>query len=99
MKLQREAGRRGYSVAELVVAAGIMMVAMGGVMTAVIAMRRSVDATNHYILETNNSNRLLDYVGMDLARAVRVGQLVGSTNTPFKNQTNFMVTEANTLTI
>ena len=44
-------------------------------------------------------NRLVDYVGLDLSRAVRVGQLVGAVNTPFKTQSTFLVTETNTLTI
>jgi prepilin-type N-terminal cleavage/methylation domain-containing protein len=100
-RFQRRSGRRrgGFTLVELLISAGIMSVILAVVASVTIYMRKSVEATNHYLLETNNGNRMLDYVGRDLGRAVRVGQLVGGTNTPFKTGASFSVTETNTLTI
>src|SRR4051794_23634016 len=91
--------RLGFTIIELLVAMGVTGVLLGIVSTALLSIQKSVAATNHYILGVNNSNRLLDYVGSDLTRAVRVGQLVGGSNTTFKNQLDFLVSDTNTLTV
>jgi prepilin-type N-terminal cleavage/methylation domain-containing protein len=91
--------RAGFTLVELLVSAGVMSVILAVLASVTIYMRKSVEATNHYLLETNNGNRMLDYVGRDLARALRVGQLVGGTNTVYKTGASFSVTETNTLTI
>ncbi len=90
---------QGFTLVELIVSASVGLAVLGGLLSASIAIQRSISATNHYIASANNGNRLIDYVSQDLRRAVRVGSLIAGINTPLKNNISLTVTEANTLTI
>jgi hypothetical protein len=87
-----------FTLLELAVAASVGLAVLAGLISAAIAIQRSISATSHYVNNVNNGNRLVDYVGQDLRRAVRVGSLVSGTNTSLKNNVSFTVTETNVLT-
>jgi hypothetical protein len=95
----RRRARAGYTLVEVSLAAGILSIVLAVVASVTISVKRAVEATTHYIIEANNGTRLLDYVGRDLERALRVGQLVGSTNSTFRSGPGFSITETSTLTI
>jgi hypothetical protein len=75
-----------------------MSVVLAGIASTSFYMKKSAAATNHYIVQANNGNRMLDYVGRDLARAVRVGHVSGATNTALKAGT-CGITETDMLTV
>lgn len=91
--------RQAFTLLELLVSASVGFAVLAGLISAAIAIQRSISATNHYLASANNGNRLVDYVAQDLRRAVRVGTLVAGANTALKNNASFTVTETNTLTI
>lgn len=90
---------RGYTLPEILAAMTMMSVVTAVIGTAVVTIKKSAQATNHYILETNNAGRLVDYVSRDLSRALRVGQIVSGSYTTVRNVTGFSITETNTLAI
>ena len=92
--------RRGTTLAELLMAISSGMLVIGGMIIGAIAVRKAISATDRYITSTNNQTRVMDYVGADLRRALRVATLTGGVSTPLKsNSTGFGVTETNILTI
>lgn len=92
--------RRGaFTLVELAIAASVGLAVLGGLVSAAIAIQRSISATSHYVNNAINGNRLIDYAGQDLRRAVRVGSLISGINTPLKNNVSFTVTETNILTV
>jgi Tfp pilus assembly protein PilW len=89
-----------FTLVETMISMAIGTFVIGGLLTGAIAVRKSIDGTERYVTGINNTTRLMDYVVQDLRRAVRVGKLVGATNTPYKNDTTgFSVTTTNILTI
>src|SRR4051812_33374661 len=91
--------RAAFTLLEILVAASVGLMVLTGLVSASIAIQRSISATKHYVAAVNNGERLIDYVAQDLRRAVRVGTLVGTVSTPLKNSASFGVTETNVLTI
>jgi hypothetical protein len=89
-----------FTLVETLISMTIGAFVIGGLLSGAVAVRKSIDGTDRYVTGVNNSTRLMDYVVQDLRRSVRVGTLVGGTNTPYKNDTTgFSVTASNILTI
>ena len=91
--------RAAFTLLETLVAASVGLVVVGGLVSASIAIQRSISATKHYVAAVNNGDRLIDSVAQDIRRAVRVGVLVGTANTPLKNNISFGITDTSTLAI
>ena len=98
--LSISARRRAFTVVEMMLAMTAGTIVLGTLIAGSVAVRKSIITTDRYVTGMNNSTRLMDYVAQDLRRAVRVGTLVGGTNTAYKNDsTGFSVTTTNILTI
>jgi prepilin-type N-terminal cleavage/methylation domain-containing protein len=95
----RRGPKSGYTLPEILAAMAMMSVVTAVIGTAMVTIRKSAQATSHYILETNNAARLVDYVSRDLSRALRVGQIVNGTYTTMKNVSGFNITETSILAI
>ena len=89
----------GFTLVELLVSSSVGLMMLAGLVSAAVAIQKSISATNHYVAAVNNGDRLIDYVSQDLRRAVRVGGMAGGIRTSLKNNASFGVTEENVLTI
>ncbi len=95
-----KSGASGFTLAELLVAAAASVIFLGALIMGLIAIRKSMYATNRYITAVNNQTRMMDYIAEDLRRGVRIGTLVSGSNTPLKNNAaGFSITDTNILTI
>lgn len=90
----------GFTLTELLFAVTASAIFLGALILGLIAMRKSMYASNRYITAVNNQTRIMDYIAEDLRRAVRVGTLVSGVNTALKNNSvGFSITDTTILTI
>lgn len=92
---------RGITLIEMMISCAVACMILGALMLACFAISRSIRATNQYVTEVVNENRLMDYVAQDLRRAVRVAVIAGGVSTPIKDTgtTSYSVTENTVLAI
>ncbi len=91
----------GFTLAELLVSVAITGIILGILVLAGAGINRRLWATEKFLNEVGNENRMMDSVAMDLRRAVRVSFLNGSTSTPIKDTsgTYYSINSSNTLVI
>jgi hypothetical protein len=89
------------TLAELTISTGIAFVLLGILILAGAGINRRLWATEKYLKEVGNENRMMDSVGADLHRAVRVSILTGSSSTTLKDTagTYYGINSSNTLVI
>lgn len=97
--IQRRRRQSGVVLVETLVSSLAAVAVISGLLSAAVAIRRSIGSTDRYSVGLANETRLTDYVAQDLRRALRVSMLNGSTSTPIKTNGPFVVTESNILTI
>lgn len=64
--------RAAWTLTELMVAMSISTMLSAGLITAVISLQKSFLASRHHILSQSEQMLLLDYMGLDLRRALTV---------------------------
>jgi hypothetical protein len=91
----------GITLAELTVSSGIAFVILGILVLAGAAINHRLWATEKFLKEVGNENRMMDSVAADLRRAVRVSILSGSSSTPIKDtgDTYYAINNSSTLVI
>ncbi|HEX8295635.1 MAG TPA: hypothetical protein VF593_05010 [Chthoniobacteraceae bacterium] len=70
-------GIRGWTLAELMVAATLSSLLCAGLITGSLVLQKSFMASRHHILAQAEQMRLLDYMGLDLRRALTVSTNFG----------------------
>lgn len=98
-KCQLTSDQCGVALLEMLVSSAAALAIIGSLITASVAISKSIAATRQYSANTTNQNRVMDYIAQDLRRAVRIGTLVSSVSTPLIAQQNFEITDTNILTI
>ncbi len=69
---QRNPCRFGWTLTELLVAVSITTMLSAGLITALVSMQKSFLASRHHIVAQSEQMLLLDYMGLDLRRALSV---------------------------
>ncbi len=72
LRLKKLARRAGWTLTELMVATSISTMLSAGLITAVISLQKSFLASRHHIIAQSEQMLLLDYMGLDLRRALSV---------------------------
>lgn len=65
------AARGGYTLVEMMVALAIGSVVVGGAMAGIVFLQKSYAATEQYAVNLADQSRLMDYLTLDLRRAVK----------------------------
>jgi prepilin-type N-terminal cleavage/methylation domain-containing protein len=65
-------GERGFTIVELMVASTVLTVISLAVFSGSIAIQRSYQASQKYVISQASQSRLIDYIGVDLRRATSV---------------------------
>ena len=71
-RLKKLARRAGWTLTELLLATSISTMLTAGLITAVISLQKSFLASRHHIVAQSEQMLLLDYMGLDLRRALSV---------------------------
>lgn len=66
------ARRAGWTLTEMLVATSIATMLSAGLITAIISLQKSFLASRHHIVAQSEQMLLLDYMGLDLRRALTV---------------------------
>lgn len=74
--------RRGFTLAELIVALGASSLVFGSLLLAMTSLRYSFDATEKYSRAQASQIRLIDAIAMDLRRSVAVAITTSATSNP-----------------
>jgi type II secretory pathway pseudopilin PulG len=69
-RLSRLASQSGITLVELLVSTSILAVVSGGMLLASISLQKSFRASRHYVTSQVEQVRLLDYMALDLRRAL-----------------------------
>ena len=72
LRLKKFARRAGWTLAELMVAMSISTMLSAGLITAIISLQKSFLASRHHIVAQSEQMLLMDYMGLDLRRALTV---------------------------
>ena len=72
LRLKKLARRAGWTLTELMVAMSISTMLSAGLITAIISLQRSFLASRHHIVAQSEQMLLLDFMGLDLRRALSV---------------------------
>ena len=74
--------RRGFTLAELIVALGASTLVFGSLLLAMTSLRHSFDASEKYSRAQAAQIRLIDAIAMDLRRSVAVAITTSATSNP-----------------
>jgi prepilin-type N-terminal cleavage/methylation domain-containing protein len=77
MTTSSEAHRSGWTLTELLVAMAVASVMTAGVIAGAITIQRSFAASRHHVDSQAQQMRLMDFMGLDLRRALTVGTADG----------------------
>jgi len=73
-------GSAGFTLVELLIATGISGVIGAALLTGSVIMQKSFAASRHHIDAQAEQLRLIDYMGLDLRRALKVTVTATSTD-------------------
>ena len=91
---------RAFTLVESMVALAVSSLLLGGVFLSYFTLQRTFAGCGQYALNVNSGDRLLDYLSMDLRRAVRVNQGPVATVNPLRGiGTRYVITDTNVLCI
>jgi prepilin-type N-terminal cleavage/methylation domain-containing protein len=92
--------QRAFTIAEVVVAMAIGSLILGAIFLSFISLQKSFVGSSQYATNVTASARLLDYLSMDLRRALRVNQGVATMPNPLRGAgVRYVITDANILSI
>ncbi len=77
MKTFTETQRTGWTLTELLVAMAVASVMTAGLVTGAVTIQRSFAASRHHVESQAQQMRLMDFMGLDLRRALTVGTADG----------------------
>lgn len=70
--MNRRLAIAGFTMTELLVASGLSVMLLGGMMSGALALQRGYSAARHQIMCQEDQMRVMDYITRDLRRATNV---------------------------